>query len=121
MANYRRVRKLFKQPKSIAGQLAAFFVHEREKRIHPVAAQHRAEFRAARGHFGNGAVDIDIDDFPAVKKHLLTFGKNILIQNDYTWVAENYLEEWCYKRLEQNGAEIEICSQKIKIASVKII
>ena len=56
----------------------------------------------------------NIEDFPAVKKHLLTFGKDILIENGYGWLVNDYLEEWCYKRLDQTGNEITINGEKIK-------
>ncbi|HZY79101.1 MAG TPA: Eco57I restriction-modification methylase domain-containing protein [Cyclobacteriaceae bacterium] len=55
----------------------------------------------------------EIDDFPAIKGHLLTFGRELLIENGYSWVADKHLEEWCYKRLEQVGATITINGKKI--------
>jgi hypothetical protein len=54
-----------------------------------------------------------IDDFPAVKNHLLTFGYHLLVENGFTWVAESYLGEWCYRRLEQTGVDIIIDGKKI--------
>jgi hypothetical protein len=36
-----------------------------------------------------------------------------LIKNGYAWVADNYLEEWCYKRLEQSGEAIYVNGQKV--------
>jgi hypothetical protein len=58
---------------------------------------------------------LDIEHFPAIKKHLLTFGSDILVQNGYAWVADDYLEEWCFKRLQQTGEQIIINNEKIKI------
>jgi len=54
-----------------------------------------------------------IDDYPSVKNHLLTFGRDILIENGFAWVANNYLREWCFKRLEQKGDDIYINDEKI--------
>ena len=55
----------------------------------------------------------NIDDYPAIKKHLLSFAKDILVENGYNWVADNHLEEFCKKKLEQAGNEICINGEKI--------
>lgn len=55
----------------------------------------------------------DIDDFPAIKRHLLSYAKDKLIEKGYQWVANDYLEEFCYKKLEQTGSEIIINGEKI--------
>ncbi|WP_237488062.1 TaqI-like C-terminal specificity domain-containing protein [Hufsiella ginkgonis] len=54
-----------------------------------------------------------IDDYPAVKNHLLTFGRELLIASGFAWIAKNYLREWCFKRLEQTGDDIYINGEKI--------
>ena len=57
--------------------------------------------------------DYNIDDYPAIKNHLLSYAKSKLIEKGYTWVADNYLEEFCRKKLEQTGNEICINGEKI--------
>ena len=57
--------------------------------------------------------DYNIDDYPAIKNHLLSYAKSKLIEKGYTWVADNYLEEFCFKKLEQTGNEIFINGVKI--------
>jgi len=61
------------------------------------------------------AKNYDIENFPAVKRHLLTFGKTLLINAGYDWLAENYLEDWCYQRLEQTGKEIIVNGKIITV------
>lgn len=63
------------------------------------------------------SLQIDIEQYPAIKSYLLSFGKELLIKNGYNWVAENYLSDWCFKRLEQTGSEIYINGQKISFAN----
>ena len=58
----------------------------------------------------------DIEAFPAIKKYLLSFAKELLIDNGYQWVAENYLSEYCYKRLEQSGEKIHIDGKLISFS-----
>lgn len=55
----------------------------------------------------------NIDDYPAIKKHLLSFAKNKLIEKGYKWVADDYLEDFCLKKLEQTGNEISVNGEKI--------
>ena len=50
----------------------------------------------------------DIDSFPAVKRYLLSFAYDYLIENNNTWVANNYLEEFCKQKLSQSGQYITI-------------
>jgi len=57
--------------------------------------------------------DYNIDDYPAIKNHLLSYAKSKLIEKGYTWVADNYLKEFCLKKLEQSGKEICINGEKI--------
>ncbi len=59
------------------------------------------------------AIKYDIDDYPALKKYLLSFAKDELIANGYDWVAENYLDEFCLKKLQQFGEEIIIAGGKV--------
>ena len=55
----------------------------------------------------------NIDDYPAIKKHLLSFAKDKLIEKGYKWVADDYLEDFCLKKLEQTGNEISVNGEKI--------
>lgn len=55
----------------------------------------------------------NIDDYPAIKNHLLSYAKGKLIEKGYRWVADDYLEEFCLKKLEQTGNEISINGAKI--------
>lgn len=55
----------------------------------------------------------NIDDYPAIKNHLLSYAKGKLIEKGYRWVADDYLEEFCLKKLEQTGNEISINGEKI--------
>jgi hypothetical protein len=55
----------------------------------------------------------NIDDYPAIKNHLLSYAKGKLIEKGYKWVADDYLEEFCLKKLEQTGNEISINGEKI--------
>ena len=55
----------------------------------------------------------DIDEYPAVKNYLLTFAAPMLRANNFGWVAENHLQEYCYKRLEQTGKKIIINERQI--------
>ncbi|MBS7565390.1 class I SAM-dependent DNA methyltransferase, partial [Mucilaginibacter sp. Bleaf8] len=61
------------------------------------------------------AKNYDIEKYPAIRSYLLTFGKALLLEAGYGWVAEAYLEEWCYKRLQQTGEDIVIDGKKINI------
>ena len=55
----------------------------------------------------------DIERFPAVKKHLESFAYDNLIENGYAWVANNYLSEYCRKKLEQSGKDVIIDGKHI--------
>ncbi len=57
----------------------------------------------------------NIEQYPAVKKHLLGFAKNQLIDSGNGWVAENYLESFCYQKLAQIGNIVEIEGKRIYI------
>ena len=59
------------------------------------------------------AKQYDIEDYLSIKNHLLTFGKDFLTKSGYTWVADGYLDEWCFKRLKQTGTEIIISGEKV--------
>ena len=61
------------------------------------------------------AFHYSIEDYPAVKNYLLTFGENILRENGYDWIVNDYLQEWCHKRLLQTGEDIIINNKKIII------
>ena len=61
----------------------------------------------------------NIDDYPAIKKHLLSYAKDKLIERGYRWVADDYLEEFCLKKLEQTGNEISINGKKIYFSAAQ--
>ena len=61
----------------------------------------------------------NIDDYPAIKGHLLSYAKSKLIEKGYTWVADNYLEEFCLKKLEQTGKVISINGEKIYFSAAQ--
>ena len=61
----------------------------------------------------------NIDDYPAIKNHLLSYAKSKLIEKGYKWVADNYLEEFCHKKLEQTGSEISINGKKIFFSAMQ--
>ena len=50
----------------------------------------------------------DIEKYPAVKDYLLSFAYESLIEDGYDWIANNYLAEYCQKKLEQTGQDIVI-------------
>ncbi len=55
----------------------------------------------------------NIEDYPAIKNHLLSYAKRKLIEKGYKWVVDDYLEEFCLKKLQQTGKEIIINGEKI--------
>lgn len=59
----------------------------------------------------------DIEQYPAVKKHLLSFAKQQLNDSGYEWVADNYLESFCYQKLSQVGSVVEIEGKRIMIGN----
>lgn len=61
----------------------------------------------------------DIEDYPAIKDHLLTYAKDKLIEKGYEWVADDYLEEFCHRKLEQTGNEITINGEKIIFSAMQ--
>jgi len=61
----------------------------------------------------------NIDDYPAIKNHLLSYAKGKLIEKGYRWVADDYLEEFCLKKLEQTGNEISINGNKIYFSAAQ--
>ena len=63
--------------------------------------------------------DYNIDDYPAIKNHLLSYAKSKLIEKGYKWVADYYLEEFCLKKLEQTGSEISINGEKIYFSAAQ--
>ena len=50
----------------------------------------------------------DIEDFPSVKKYLLSFAYQYLIDNNNEWIAKHHLNEYCEQKLAQNGEYIII-------------
>lgn len=61
----------------------------------------------------------NIDDYPAIKNHLLSYAKSKLLEKGYKWVADDYLGEFCLKKLEQTGKEISINGEKIYFSAAQ--
>ena len=61
----------------------------------------------------------NIDEYPAIKKHLLSFAENILRDAGYNWIADNKLAEFCKQKLAQTGREVKIDGQNILINNKK--
>lgn len=61
--------------------------------------------------------EYDIDDYPAVKKHLLEFDKERLIDCGLDDIADKktVLHDFCRQRLEQTGEDIRINGRKVII------
>lgn len=59
----------------------------------------------------------NIDDYPAVKHYLLTFAEQILREAGYDWIADNYLNDFCYQKLAQSGEYVEICGKRVRLNS----
>ena len=57
----------------------------------------------------------NIEKYPAVKHHLLTFAEDILREAGYDWVADDYLSDYCKQKLAQTGKFIEINGERITI------
>ena len=57
----------------------------------------------------------DINQYPAVKHHLLSFAKEELESSNNNWVAQNYLEDYCYQKLSQTGQFVVIDGKRITI------
>ena len=63
--------------------------------------------------------EYDIDNYPAVKNHLLSYAKSKLAESGYGWVADDYLMEFCHKKLEQTGKVIIINGEKIYLSALQ--
>lgn len=50
----------------------------------------------------------DIEDFPALKQHLLSFAREDLRERGLEWVVEDYLAEYCMMKLKQDHKPIII-------------
>ena len=61
------------------------------------------------------ARNYDIEKYPAVKSHLLSFAEPMLREAGFDWVADNHLADFCYQKLAQTGQYIEIAGQRIRI------
>jgi len=57
----------------------------------------------------------DINNYPAVKKHLLSFAEDNLREAGFNWVADNHLADFCKQKLSQTGKIIVIEGKMIKI------
>ncbi len=55
----------------------------------------------------------DIELYPAIKNHLLSFAEESLIEDGHDWIAKNHLAEYCQKKLEQTGQDIVIDGQYV--------
>jgi len=61
------------------------------------------------------ALRIDIKQYPAVEKHLLSFDKERLVKERMNHLArEPFLTHWCLARLEQTGQTFEINGTMVK-------
>ena len=63
------------------------------------------------------AKNYDIEQYPAVKRYLLSFAEPILREAGLDWVADNHLTDYCYQKLAQTGLYIEIAGQRIRLSS----
>ncbi len=63
------------------------------------------------------ALHYDIEKYPAVKKYLLSFAEETLLDAGYGWVVENYLANYCKQKLSQTGKFIEINGKRITIGN----
>jgi adenine-specific DNA-methyltransferase len=59
----------------------------------------------------------EIEKYPAVKKYLLSFAYDQLIEMGYQWVANDYLEDYCQQKLSQTGKFVMINGQRITFGS----
>ena len=59
----------------------------------------------------------DIEQYPAVKSYLLSFADGMLREAGYDWVADSYLNDFCYQKLSQTGRFIEIDGKRIRIGN----
>ena len=59
----------------------------------------------------------EIDDFPAVKRHLLSFAEKNLRDAGYDWVADKYLADFCKQKLSQTGKFVEINGKRITLGN----
>ena len=59
----------------------------------------------------------DIDDYPTVKKYLLSYADETLRKAGYSWVADNYLADFCQQKLEQSGKFVEIEGKRITLGN----
>jgi adenine-specific DNA-methyltransferase len=57
----------------------------------------------------------DIEDYPSVKKYLLSFARERLIKAGCKWIADDYLTDYCKQKLSQTGEFIIINGQQISI------
>jgi len=57
----------------------------------------------------------DIEQYPAVKKFLLSFAKTDLLRANLNWIVDNHLSEFCLQKLSQNGQFVEIEGKRITI------
>lgn len=58
---------------------------------------------------------LDIENYPAVKAHLLSFADSFLRTNNLGWVADRYLAEFCKQYLSQTGNTIVINGQTLRV------
>lgn len=60
------------------------------------------------------ARNYDIEQYPAVKKYLLSFAESMLREAGLDWIADSYLADFCYQKLAQTGQSIEIAGQRVR-------
>ena len=58
----------------------------------------------------------DINDYPAVEHWLLTFARELLLDNGFDWIANDpaHLRDYCYQRLTQTGKHIIIDGKRLQ-------
>jgi hypothetical protein len=57
----------------------------------------------------------NIENYPAIKKYLLSFAREELIDTGNKWVADEYLEDYCKQKLSQTGMFVSINGQHITL------
>lgn len=58
----------------------------------------------------------NIENYPAIKKYLLSFAREELIDTGNKWVADEYLEDYCKQKLSQTGMFVSINGRHITLS-----
>ena len=59
----------------------------------------------------------DIENYPAVKKYLLSYAEENLREAGYGWIADNFLADFCKQKLAQTGKFVELDGNRITIGN----